>query len=218
MTAPGALSPEQIACLHDLPARLGGQLAGPLPGRAAQIEFEVELSYGRHFGPPAADAWPATVLVLLYQVDGHWHLPLTVRPATMVVHAGQISLPGGRVEAGETGRQAVLRELEEELGVDQSAVELIGPLSPLYLFATNYWVMPWLGWCPERPTLKPDAREVAEVVELPLEQLLLPAGRGKHRRRHGGVALSAPHFRWGPHRIWGTTAMILAELAALLAP
>jgi 8-oxo-dGTP pyrophosphatase MutT (NUDIX family) len=208
---------DSLASTRDLPERLARELAGPLPGRAAQARFEAELSYGRHFGPPDADARPATVLVLLYPIDGQWHLPLTVRPATMVVHAGQISLPGGRVEAGETAPQAVLRELEEELGVGRDEVELLGPLSPLYLYVSNFLVMPWVGWCVRRPRFAPDPGEVAEVLELPLAHLLLPSSRGTHTRRNRGVAFSAPHFQWGRHRIWGATAMVLGELAELLA-
>jgi 8-oxo-dGTP pyrophosphatase MutT (NUDIX family) len=204
------------ATFDQLPERLAQEFAKPLPGRAAQCHFEPELSYGRHFGPPPADARPATVLVLFYPIAGHWHLPLTVRPATMVVHAGQISLPGGRVEADETSQQAVLRELEEELGVRGADVELLGRMSPLYLFASNFQVMPWVAWCARRPQLTPATGEVAEVLELPLEHLLLPASRGAHTRRHRGVTLSAPHFQWGRHRIWGATAMILGELVALV--
>jgi 8-oxo-dGTP pyrophosphatase MutT (NUDIX family) len=208
---------EHLASTGDLPERLARELARPLPGRAAQARFAAELSYGRHFGPAAADARPAAVLVLLYRIDGQWHLPLTVRSATMVVHAGQISLPGGQVEAGETGPQAVLRELKEELGIGRHEVELLGALSPLYLFVSNFSVMPWVGWCARRPRFAPDPREVAEVLELPLAHLLLLSSHGTHTRRHRGVTLSAPHFQWGLHRIWGATAMILGELAELLA-
>lgn len=207
---------ETLATADNLPKLLAGRLADPLPGRAAQARFEAELSYGRHFGPAAADARPATVLVLLYQREGRWHLPLTVRPPTMVVHAGQISLPGGRVEGGESPQQAALRELHEELGISEGEVELLGALSPVYLFVSNFVVTPWVGWCSRPPVLKPEPREVAEVLELPLEHLLDAASRGTHPRTHRGVTLSAPHFQWNGHRIWGATAMILGEFAELL--
>jgi 8-oxo-dGTP pyrophosphatase MutT (NUDIX family) len=204
------------AVTDDLARQLAARLRRPLPGRAAQARFEPELSYGRHFGPPPADARQAVVLVCLYPHGGQWYLPLTIRPATMVVHAGQISLPGGRVEPGETGQQAALREFEEELGVPSSAVELIGRLTPLYLFASNFQVTPWVGLAHDRPQFQPDRREVAELLEVPLAHLIAPANHGSHARRHHGVALAAPHIAWGRHRIWGATSMILGELAALL--
>jgi 8-oxo-dGTP pyrophosphatase MutT (NUDIX family) len=200
----------------DLAERLAQRLREPLPGRVAQVLFEPELSYGRHFGPPPADARQAVVLVCLYPHEGEWYLPLTIRPTTMVVHAGQISLPGGRVEPGETGDRAALREFEEELGVPPEVVHLIGRLSPLYLFASNFQVTPWVGIAPARPNFNPHSGEVAELLEVPLEHLRLPASRGVHARRHHGVALSAPHFVWGRHRIWGATSMILSELVEMI--
>ena len=100
----------------EMPERLAARLMQKsLPGRAAQRRFEPSLCYSRHFGPPTIRARAAAVLALLYPHEGQWHLPLTVRPATLVAHAGQISLPGGAVDPGETGPQAALRELEEEL-------------------------------------------------------------------------------------------------------
>jgi 8-oxo-dGTP pyrophosphatase MutT (NUDIX family) len=200
----------------DFPVRIAARLKQPLPGRQAQISFEPELSYGRHFGPPAADARPAAVLVLLYPIEGRWFVPLTTRPATMVVHAGQISLPGGRVEPGETPETAVFRELEEELGVSRAGIAVLGQLSTLYLFGSNFIVLPWVAAARQRPDFRPSADEVTELLEVPLEHLLDAAHVGSHSRRQRGVAITAPHFQWGRHRIWGATSMILAELVALV--
>lgn len=200
----------------DLPARIAARLRRPLPGRSAQAQFEPELSYGRHFGPPESDARAAAVLILLYPRDNAWWLPLTVRTTTLGTHAGQISLPGGGVDAGETSSEAVLRELDEELGVGGEGIELLGELSPLYLFVSNFVVMPWVAAARERPAFAPNADEVAELIELPLAHLLNPANRGTHARRQRGVALTVPHFLWGRHRIWGATSMILSELVEII--
>ena len=100
--------------------RLRDRLAEPLPGRCAQARFEPELAYGRHSGPAPSSARQAAVVVLLYEHAGEWTTPLTVRPAHLTNHAGQVSLPGGLVEPGETTAAAALRELEEELGVATS--------------------------------------------------------------------------------------------------
>src|SRR5262245_28970580 len=82
----------------DLPQLLGARLQQPLPGWEAQNRFQPELSYGRYHGPAPRDARPAAVLLLLYPKDGQWHVPLILRPAHMIDHANQVSLPGGVIE------------------------------------------------------------------------------------------------------------------------
>jgi 8-oxo-dGTP pyrophosphatase MutT (NUDIX family) len=198
-----------MSLLQSLANRL---TTSPLPGRAAQRKLEPGLCYGRHFGPPTYRAREAAVVALLYPHAGDWYLPLTVRPATLPAHAGQISLPGGAVESGETTSQAALRELEEELGVRGGDVSLLGPLSPIYVFVSEYLVTPWVAAVESRPRFRPNAEEVSELLEVPLSHLSNPAHRGRHTRRQRGIELSVPHILWGRHRIWGATAMILSEL------
>ena len=200
----------------DLPQLLAARLQHALPGPRAQRAFEAELSYGRHFGPPSATARDAAVVVLLYQRAGQWYVPLTARPESMPQHAGQISLPGGGVDPGETSERAALRELNEELGVASDKVELLGQLSPIYLFNSDFLVTPWLAVARGDIEFRPHDVEVAELLEVPLAHLLDPANVGSHVRRKQGVALVAPHFVFGPHQIWGATSMILAELVALV--
>jgi 8-oxo-dGTP pyrophosphatase MutT (NUDIX family) len=200
----------------DLPAKIGTRLAGaPLPGKPVQRQMEPALCYGRHFGPPTYRAREAAVMVLLYPHAGEWHLPLTVRPAGLPAHAGQISLPGGAVDVGESTSQAGLRELEEELGVPRGEVSLLGTLSPVYVFVSEYRVTPWVAVIASRPQFCPCAAEVSELLELPLAHLLDSTNRGRHTRRQRGIELSVPHFLWGRHRIWGATGMILNELVAV---
>lgn len=202
---------------ENLPAALAARLsAGPLPGRRAQRELEPALCYGRHFGPPVYRAREAAVTILLYPHAGEWHLPLTVRPGTLPAHAGQISLPGGALNVGESTSQAAFRELEEELGVPAREVSLLGQLSPIYVFVSEYLVTPWLASVEARPRFRPSAEEVSELLEVPLARLLDPAHRGRHTHRQRGVELSVPHFLWGRHHIWGATAMILNELVELI--
>src|SRR5687768_9711616 len=111
----------------DLPARLSQLLReGTLPGRAAQAKFEPQLSYGRHFGPAPDNARLAAVMILLFPDGEDWRLPLVLRPVSLTAHGGQIGLPGGAVDPGESSDQAALRELTEELGVGAEGVELLG--------------------------------------------------------------------------------------------
>jgi 8-oxo-dGTP pyrophosphatase MutT (NUDIX family) len=204
--------------LHDaLPEKLQRRLRHRLPGAGAQRQLASELAYGRHFGPPAWDARRAAVLIVLYPHAGTWHLPLTERPDHMVDHAGQISLPGGTSECDESPEQCAVREYTEELGVPGGAVQLVGRLSPLYVFASNFWVVPCVAVAAQRPVFQPNAREVARVIELPLPRLWDPQGRSWHVIARRGMRFRAPDIVWGADRIWGATGMILAELSAVSA-
>jgi 8-oxo-dGTP pyrophosphatase MutT (NUDIX family) len=171
-----------------------------------------ELSYGRHSGPAPATARAAAVMLLLFQREGRWRLPITKRPAALTRHGGQISLPGGRIELGETSAAAAQRELIEELGVGQFVTHL-GQLPERYVFASDYVVTPHVACVDAVPEWVPDAREVERVVELPLEVLFSPACLGRTTIHRGPLSFSAPCFEYGNDRIWGVTAVILAELA-----
>jgi 8-oxo-dGTP pyrophosphatase MutT (NUDIX family) len=196
-------------------AALRRRLREPLPGRSAQSEMEPDLAFGRHFDPPTHDVRRAAVAVLVYTLDGRPCIPLTLRPDYMPVHAGQVCLPGGLVDGGESNMAAALRELEEELGVPAADVEVVGPLSPIHVFGTRFYVEPWLLAAEAHPTFRPSAFEVAELLEVPIERLADPACRGRHPRETRGVTQSVPHFEFGGHQIWGATAMILSEFVAL---
>jgi 8-oxo-dGTP pyrophosphatase MutT (NUDIX family) len=194
---------------------LAARLRSGLPGPAVQSPYQPQASYGRHFGPAPASARPAAVLVLLYTDAGAWHLPLTLRPGFLADHAGQISLPGGAIDPGESSELAALRELNEELGVDSQSIELLGELSPIYLFRSNYSITPWLAVTRSRPNWQPNPAEVAELVELPLAVLLDPRTSVVEVWRDQGIEFQVPALRYQGHVIWGATAMILAELAAI---
>ena len=199
-----------------LPAELARRLKQPLPGWNAQAAYQPELSFGRHRGPAPLGARPAAVLALLYPREERWHLPLMLRPLHMPDHGGQVSLPGGMIEAGESSRQAALREYSEELGAAADGLEVLGQLTPLYLFASNFQITPWVAVTDQLPTWSPSEREVERLLEVPLEHLLDPAATGHVERRQRGLAFRAPCFQWESERIWGATCMILAELVATL--
>jgi 8-oxo-dGTP pyrophosphatase MutT (NUDIX family) len=199
-----------------LPQLLAARLERPLPGRAAQREFEPELSYGRHYAPAPAETRAAAVIALLYPSDDGWLLPLIVRPQTMTDHAGQVSLPGGMIDQGESPASAATRELEEELGVDRHSVRIVGQLSPIYLFVSNFSVQAWVGFLGQRPRLTPNPHEVAELLETPLAHLVDKTNYGRHARDFNGLQFGVPHIRFKTHYVWGATAMILAELIAMV--
>lgn len=200
----------------DLPQQLSGRLAKPLPGVRAQGRYAPQLAYGRHAGPPALDARRAAVVMLIYPHEGCWTIPLTLRTDHLPDHAGQISLPGGMIAVGESSSDAALRELNEELGVPVTDVRVLGRLSDLYLFNSNYLVNVWLAVTDRRPDFVLCENEVAELFEIPLTYLIDPGNTTIERRDHRGLSFTAPAFCWGDHRIWGATSMMLSELLAVV--
>jgi 8-oxo-dGTP pyrophosphatase MutT (NUDIX family) len=200
----------------DLIDWLERRLQQPLPGWRAQRIFQPELSYGRHFGPPPANARRAAVMLLLYPQSHEWTLPLTLRPAEMIDHASQVSLPGGSIDPGETSDMAARRELQEELGAVPRDLKMLGPMSPIYLFNSNFYVEPWLACSHSRPDWTPNLAEVAELIEASLETLGNPENHIRSRQTIYQAECEVPGITVGKHRIWGGTSMILGELIALL--
>ncbi|MFO0788057.1 MAG: CoA pyrophosphatase [Pirellulales bacterium] len=204
-----------LATAPDLPARLAAALPSARRGTARRSCMSPQLSYGRHAGPPPCTARPAAVLLLLFRRDGRWRIPLTERPTALVHHGGQISLPGGAVDPGETSRAAALRELHEELGID-AKIEPLGRLADCYVFASDFTVTPWLAAADFLPEWRPHAGEVQSVVELSLETLLDENSLGRLTIERGPLTFHAPCYRIGDVRVWGATSIILSELADVL--
>lgn len=186
--------------------------------RAARAAFSPGLSYGRHFGPPAPSARQAAVIAMIEPRGGQWTLPVTVRPDHLPDHPGQISLPGGRLEAGESHQRAAEREFCEELGCQVDAELIVGELSPLYVYHSDYYVRSFVAISPRLYDYRPCPREVSRVLHVPLATLSscvgVPAERQEFAR--GLAVWSAPTIQGGEATIWGATAIILAELSAIL--
>lgn len=186
-----------------------------------------ELSYGRHRGPAGVSTRIAAVAVTLYQrPDGQWTLPLTLRPSSLQHHAGQVCLPGGRVELDEDVYDAAMREFEEELGFRPRVITRCGELSTQYVYASNNLVHPVVAiiQSPQQPW-DPDPVEVEKVIPVPLRVLLDDAHRTQLVKQRsvqsddqevGQLTFRTMAFQYQDHTIWGATAMILDELAQIL--
>jgi 8-oxo-dGTP pyrophosphatase MutT (NUDIX family) len=159
----------------------------------------------------------AAVLVPLYLEDGVLHAVFTKRREDMRRHPGEISFPGGRYEEGEPDlRATALREADEEIGLPQDAVEILGALQPTPTIATGYAVYPFVGLIEPGRTWTPSAREVAEVLELSLSELL--AGYARRRLIRRGLPIRTDTYLAQDHLIWGATARILADLFDRIEP
>ncbi len=197
--------------------RVRAALQKPLPGIAAQIRLAPEYRVESLRAAPPADARPAGVLILLYPHNDAWHFPLMKRVEDGLVHSGQISLPGGSQEAGESLQETALREACEEIGAACADVDVIGRLSTIYIPPSNFLVTPTVGCVAQRPDFRCDPREVAELIEVPLSTLFDQDVVKREPWPLRGLTVDVPFYQIGPHKVWGATAMILSEFSMLLA-
>jgi 8-oxo-dGTP pyrophosphatase MutT (NUDIX family) len=159
----------------------------------------------------------AAVLVPLYVNHGRLHAVFTRRNDDLRRHPGEISFPGGRYDEGEPDLTATaLREAQEEIGLPRDAVEIVGALQPTPTIATGYAVYPFVGLIEAGRTWTPSANEVAEVLELPLDELL--SGYARRRLVRRGVPIRTDTYLVGENLIWGATARILADLFDRIGP
>jgi 8-oxo-dGTP pyrophosphatase MutT (NUDIX family) len=159
---------------------------------------------------------PAAVLVPIVQHDGELTVLFTERASHLKHHAGQVSFPGGRIEAQEDALHAALRETREEIGITPQFVEVLGYLPPHWVF-TGYCITPVVALIEPGFDLQIDMGEVASVFEVPLRYLIDPAHHQARDRLIGEIALRVYDLPYGERRIWGATAGILMNLYRLLA-
>ena len=158
-------------------------------------------------------ATPAGVLVPLQYHDGGWHVIVNVRSNEVSQHKGEIAFPGGKLEPGDADMTAcALRETWEEMGIRPEDVDVLGPLDAR-VTRTNFLVWPTVGVVPYPYAFRPDAREVAKIVELPLDRLLDgTAVRHEARLNSDGTMIQRVSYGHDGHLVFGATAWILTDL------
>ena len=160
---------------------------------------------------------PAAVLVGVTVDADTPSVLLTRRHDGLRHHAGQVSFPGGRIEAYDRSpADAALREAREEVGLMAGQVTALGYLDPL-LTITGFRVLPLLGLIEPGFVPRPDPGEVAEAFEVPLDLLLDPAMLERIELQFGGRPRHVLQYRYEQQRIWGVTASILFNLRERLA-
>ena len=191
-----------------------------LPGIEAQLRMapSPRVGWDPHSVPPGLR--DAAALLLIYPGDGHLRVPLTVRGAAMRKHTGQVSLPGGSVDEGESIETAALREAAEEIGAAPDAIEILGRLTPLHIPVSGFLLHPVVGVTAHRPDFRPAEGEVARLLEVPLDRLEDPGiiRRETRERARAGhtVTIEVPYFDIEGEKVWGATAMVLSEFLDVL--
>jgi 8-oxo-dGTP pyrophosphatase MutT (NUDIX family) len=140
---------------------------------------------------------------------------LTVRREHMRTHAGQVAFPGGRIDPGEDAVAAAVREANEELGLNPSALELVGELDP-YRTVTGYIVTSVIGVVPPDLPFEPHEHEVADWFEAPLSYLLDPHNQHERSALFQGRDRHYYEIMWNKRRIWGATAAMIVNLSRRL--
>lgn len=192
---------------EELRTRLNEIVADPLSG---------DITYGAEVlevldRPPV----PAAVLVpiILGPAPG---ILLTKRNAHLNKHGGQVSFPGGRIDATDADAEAAaLREAEEEIALDRSRVEVLGRMDD-HVTGTGYRITPVLGVLMPGFDLRPAPDEVEAVFELSIDVLLDPGAPKQQRRQVRGMWREFWVWPHPDHYIWGATAAILVHLAQKL--
>ncbi len=206
---------------------LKAQFEKPLPGVfAQQIMAPAHRLSSSQYKNSIKNSREGSVLVLLYMRNEVPHFMLTLRQSYDGIHSGQISLPGGKIEATDANPvAAALRETEEEIGVSSKSIEIIGELTELYIPPSNFLVHPVVGFLKTIPNFIRDEKEVAELIDVATsvlhteelrQQKIMDLSRGAKSLDLKQVHV--PFFNINGHHVWGATAMILSEFAELSRP
>jgi 8-oxo-dGTP pyrophosphatase MutT (NUDIX family) len=154
----------------------------------------------------------AAVLLGIVERAGEARVVLTRRTEQLPTHAGQIALPGGKVDDADPGPvEAALRESREEIGLEDELVRVIGLLDT-YQTGTGYRILPVVGLVSDAFEPRPEPREVAEVFEVPLAFLMNPDNHQRHSREWQGARRYFYAMPYQHRYIWGATAGILRNL------
>jgi 8-oxo-dGTP pyrophosphatase MutT (NUDIX family) len=206
----------------------------PPEQRVVTAQILREVFTGRAGAPSIVEAEgavrPSAVLAPFYELDGELYVVLTRRSWGLRSHTGEVSFPGGRVDEGESVREAALREAQEEVSLDPATVEVLGELDHLMTVTSRSFIVPYVGLLPDVPVLHPNPSEVDAVLHVPVRELLLD---DVYREEHWVFRTPPPwmpadvvppeepveraifFFELVGDTVWGATAAMLRHLLGL---
>jgi len=165
------------------------------------------------------DAKKAAVMALFYpNKSNETCIILILRKTYKGVHSAQVGFPGGKVEQSDgTLQNTALRETEEEIGVSKDLIEVLKPLSQVYIPPSNFYVYPFIGICKKTPKFVKQDSEVEALLEIPVNDLLNESHvTSKKVSTKYDVEVVVPAYHLNDHLVWGATAMMLSEVKDLL--
>lgn len=191
----------------------------PLPGAEAHRLMSSRLRSIPFKVPEGAR--PSAVLALFFPKNDLLHLLLIKRVADGKAHSGQISFPGGKQDKTDMDLQTTaLREANEEVGIISAEVTMLGQLTPLYIPVSNFHVYPYVGYSDKPPEYILSEREVAGIIEVPVDILLDPNQKTRVDIKSPvieGVIRNVDAYKLADDNIiWGATAMIISELETVM--
>lgn len=198
--------------------RLEAAFQEPLPGQPAQYKMVPP-------GRPVTDleaidqekVRQAAVAALFFNKGNRPHIILTLRLEYEGVHSGQISFPGGRREEEDRSfMHTALRETEEEIGVKDKEIELLGSLTSVYIPPSNFYVYPFVGILESSPMYKKQEEEVASILEIDFNDFINPKNITEQILKTRGLTMKVPAFHISGYTIWGATAMMISEIREMI--
>lgn len=191
----------------------------PLPGKPAQEFLKPYLKINKNLDiPQLFKPRVGAVMALIYPIENIPHILFIERPVYEGVHSGQIAFPGGKIEQADLSvLSAALRETKEEIGIAPEIIQVVGPLTEVFVFASNFIVYPFVGLLNKTPDLILEEKEVASILTIPLYKLLEPEiVKEKPIKNALGFTLMAPYYDLEGKILWGATAMMVSELCEII--
>jgi 8-oxo-dGTP pyrophosphatase MutT (NUDIX family) len=200
------------------PELLRRELLKTLPGTEVQWEMASSDRMMRNFPrTPGNDARAASVLILLYPLNGSVYTVFMQRPDYNGVHGGQISFPGGKQEPSDKDSiHTALREAQEETGVDPRQITVIGTLTPLFIPVSNTIVTPVVGWIKEKPLFSHQEEEVVFLFDADIRRFFDPSIIKTKPLQIENMTINVKYFDYEGNVIWGATSMMLHELLVII--
>ena len=186
-----------------------------LPGKDSHKKMKISYRNEKKNSFNINMAKPAAVLLLLFPNNKKICFYLTKRTEKLKYHKGQISLPGGSNEKGESLLETALRETEEEIGVNKNEISILGQITPLFIPVTGFMMTPFIGFTSKEPIIKLDSMEVEEVFSENILDLINNDKLITHRQLNGRD-VTIPYFNLNNQQVWGATSMVLSEFKDML--